>query len=622
MNIMIDNTFNKFILFTISGLIITVFLIGAYFSKKRVDTSITRNYVFMLFLALIVMVTEILFILILPLLHVPKIIIVIFAKIYLIVLQLFISRIAVYTALICNMYSKKKIFSDVAHKLFKYWPIVSGIIIMFSNIEITYNSDLSQVLYLYGKAPLMSIYFCMSHVFASIYYTIKGQKYIKVRKILPIYFYLFVAVIAGFMYFFNRYYIFVSFGTSIIIFVMYLTIQNPDLELVENLNISKEFADRANAAKSNFLSNMSHEIRTPLNAIVGLSKDIEDQEDLPEEVREDVHDIVLASKTLLEIINNILDINKLESGKMDVKAEPYNLVEEVKNIVEKLRPLVQPGVTLNLNYAGDIPYTLLGDKNHLKTIILNLLTNSIKYTSEGHINLNIKCINNFINEETTLIISVEDTGEGIRAEDIEKLFVKFQKLDVKRENTGVGAGLGLAITKKLVELMGGNINVQSQFGIGSIFVVQISQKIVSTVSQVEDDSVIDENIDFSSKRILVVDDNKLNLKVARRTLESLNIIIEECTSGQDCINKIRLGNSYDVILMDMMMPNLTGADTLAILLKTEGFTTPVIVLTADDSSDACDKYLSQGFTDYLSKPFSKEQIKLKLTKIFNSRKDR
>ena len=385
---------------------------------------------------------------------------------------------------------------------------------------------------------------------------------------------------------------------------------------------------------------MSHEIRTPLNAIVGLSEDnLSYEEKCPPEVIENSNDIMNASQTLLEIVGNILDINKIESNKMELVEKTYNFKDEITKMCKVTATRIgDKPIDFKLNIAEDIPYELNGDKGKVKEIINNLLTNAIKYTNEGEINLTIKCVNDLNKNISNLMITCRDTGRGIKKENISKLFTKFERLDIEKNTTTEGTGLGLAITKALVDMMGGNINVQSQFGQGSIFIINLPQKI-SKISKpmteeelmdttrklysnkidttiIKNDSNINNTSNYGNKKILIVDDNKLNIKVAKKALQDFNFEIDEAEDGTICLDKVNSGKVYDLILMDIMMPNMSGETALKKLKENKDFNTPVIALTADAVAGAKEKYVSEGFVDYIAKPFSRNQIKEKLDIVF------
>ena len=465
---------------------------------------------------------------------------------------------------------------------------------------------------------ILIILFCLS-------YFIKQRK--GISKIVP-YISLFIMFIFGLLL--RVYYPEIITETFIFAFyflIMYFTIENPDVKMIRDLEMAKDTAEKANRAKSDFLSSMSHEIRTPLNAIVGLSEDITLYKDqVPKEVYEDSIDIQNASHTLLEIVGNILDINKIESDKMELIESKYNFREEIEGMVRvTITRIGEKNINFHLYIAPDIPYELIGDKGKVKEIINNLLTNSIKYTDEGEISLKITCVNDLNKNICNLIISCQDTGKGIKKENISRLFTKFDRLDVEKNTTTEGTGLGLAITKGLTDMMGGKINVQSQYGKGSIFIVTIPQIIAEVEMPLTNTQAIDlRRINdaliekYKGMHILIVDDNKLNIKVARKAIADFGFIIDEALDGNECLEKIQNGEKYDLILMDIMMPNMSGETCLKKLKENPSFNTPVIALTADAVAGAKERYLNEGFKDYLQKPFSREQMKEKLNNIFRN----
>ncbi len=608
---MILSNLTLLVIFSIMYILGVIYI---YFSKERVNNDENKIYKLMLISNFVGLILQFLCDFVsFQYLNIPKIISNIVLKLYLIYFIFW--AICMLNYLLTISFNKpKKIIS------FTYIVFVILSIILVLSPQNLYRDPINRIYYTYGIAP--QVVYLSSFIISSVVGLIlifKRKDVIK-KKTMPIYLFILFGVISMTIQIFRPELVITACMESLICCLMYFTIENPDVKMLRQMELAKNQAEKANRAKSDFLSSMSHEIRTPLNAIVGLSEDITTyEEQVPKEVIEDIKDIQNASQTLLEIVGNILDINKIESEKMEIIENTYKFKEEITKLCKVTSTRIgDKPIKFNLNIADDIPYELIGDKGKVKEIVNNLLTNAIKYTEQGEVNLTIKCINDINKNISNLIITCQDTGRGIKAENISKLFTKFDRLDVDRNTTTEGTGLGLAITKSLVEMMGGKINVQSQFGKGSIFVVQIPQKIgkLVTTEEIIEENKIDDN--YGHKKILIVDDNVLNIKVAKRALSTFDFEIDEAKSGEECINKVN-NNNYDLILMDIMMPYMNGEQTLQKLKENPNFTTPVIALTADALTGSKEKYIEKGFNDYISKPFSREQIKEKLNLIFSKK---
>ena len=392
---------------------------------------------------------------------------------------------------------------------------------------------------------------------------------------------------------------------ALMCYIMYFTIENPDVKMIKQLDVAREQADKANQAKTDFLSSMSHEIRTPLNAIVGFSDEILESKNL-EEAQENAKDIVNASDTLLEIVNGILDISKIEAGKIEIINTPYNAPETFEELAKLITPkMKEKGLDFTYNIAPDLPETLFGDHANIKKVVTNFLSNACKYTDRGYVHYEVNCVNT--DNVCKLIISVEDSGRGIKKESVDKMFTKFQRFDEDKNATIEGTGLGLAITKQLVELMGGRVIVHTVYGEGSKFTAVLNQKIEQT--KVQEKQKISTNLDLNNISILIVDDNPLNLKVACKLLERYGANqLKTCDSGFECLDCIKNGEHYDLILLDDLMPKMSGIETLNKLKEIPEFNVPTIALTANAITGMREKYLADGFDDYLAKPIEKMQL--------------
>lgn len=376
---------------------------------------------------------------------------------------------------------------------------------------------------------------------------------------------------------------------------------------------AKDEAVRANEAKSLFLSNMSHEIRTPINAVLGMNEMIL-RECADKQILSYAANIRSSGKTLLFLINDILDMSKIESGKMEivrVEYEPENMMMDLWNVI--FLRAQEKGLSIRFTLDETMPRVLYGDDVRIKQIVTNLLTNAVKYTPQGGIEMTA-AYERAEGGTIKLIISVKDTGMGIRKEDMGKLFESFQRLDEEKNRNIEGTGLGMNITMSLLKLMDGDMKVESEYGKGSVFTVTIPQRIVCDEPTGDFDSIRKRREETLSKkqqsfeapeaRVLVVDDNSMNLTVFQSLLKRTKMQITTADSGKRCLELVKQ-EPYHIIFMDHMMPEMDGIETLHEMQKLSDYpnaATPVIVLTANALSGAREGYLKEGFVDFLTKP--------------------
>ena len=379
--------------------------------------------------------------------------------------------------------------------------------------------------------------------------------------------------------------------------------------------------EELNRSQNRFFSNMSHEIRTPINSILGLNEIILRQEDASDEIINDAKNIQGAGKMLLSLINDILDMSKIEAGKMDIVPVNYNLGDVISEIVNMIwLRAQQKDLTLNLEVDPTIPAELFGDEVRLKQILVNLLNNAVKYTQEGSVTLRIEKEENTKGDEVVLLISVIDTGMGIKQDVIPYLFDAFARMDEERNAKIEGTGLGLSIVKQLVELMNGKITVNSTYTEGSTFIVSLKQKVTrrEPVGEISIENYGKRELKGKhipgfiapEARILIVDDNEMNLEVEKKLLDGTEIVIDTALSGPEALS-MTYAEAYDVILMDHLMPGMDGVECLQLIRKQLGGHnnhTPVIALTANADSESRELYERSGFDGYLVKPISGEQL--------------
>ena len=388
---------------------------------------------------------------------------------------------------------------------------------------------------------------------------------------------------------------------------MYIVVKSAH-EYNKGMAEKAEEAERANDSKMLFLANMSHEIRTPMNAISGMAE-LSLNEELSPQVRENLENIRNSSKVLLAVVNDILDYSKMESGMMEIVPVTYSLSRLIKETVNMmLIRLSDKNVELKYTILKELPDVLVGDEIRFRQILFNILSNAIKFTDNGYILLDVS--GETVKEDTVkLIVSVTDSGIGIRKEDLQKLFTSFQQLDSHKSHVREGTGLGLAICRELVSLMGGEITVESTYGVGSKFTFTIIQRIStqkdSAVFSKPGTSSGEEKLKVNNAKVLIVDDNAVNLKVAQGLLKTFNLTVDTCKSGRECLELMKQNRDYDLVFLDHMMPELDGIETLNLIRADSDEymkKVPVVALTANVMNGVRDMFISEGFNDYVPKP--------------------
>ena len=586
-------------IYIITGIMFTLLLILVFKIKKQ-NNLLSNSTYFILTLSLLVGYILELVMYFLSTTAINNIILEIYTKLYLIFIICWSSIFSVYTFLLSKKddeYNKKIMI------LYALLTLTSSVAIIMLPLNITYTNRII----LSGNAInfLKILITCM----LSVLYirTVLSNKIINTIKANYIYVALIILTIVSFLE--VKYQL--NIVTTILLFVTYLiflTIENPALKEYEIINNLRLRALKANTNKTDFLSNISHELRTPLTSIISSIDEIKSY-DLPQELKDNLNDIIDSSNSLLDIVGNVIDINKIENKIYDLKEKNY----DIRDVVEKLikmntKKYNKENVVFKYSVSDNTPSNLFGDKTKIKEIINNILDNSFKYTNKGSISLTINSTLN--NDICNLIIEIKDTGIGIKSEDLNKI---FNGNDIDNDiNSDVNRdGLGLLVSKDLVNLLNGTITVNSYYGSGSVFTINIPQKIKNELEIVEQTNTPK----FNNKKVLLVDDDRLNNRILKRLLKIYNIELDTCERGIECIDKINNGEQYDLILMDIMMPDINGVDTLKKLKSNKNFNTKVIALTADALSTSRNKYLKAGFTDYLAKPFKKEELEEKLKNL-------
>lgn len=529
---------------------------------------------------------------------------VLYAKMYLIsILCIFTSLMYYYIINIKQNHLEEKQEKKL-NLFFIIMNIFHSVLILISNFDINlYNIDYQRPIFMY---------------FIILYLTISGiilfiniKKIISNKKIHLLIIY-FISIISILLQGALSNVAVINSSIVFIVLYLYILVENLDNKKNEQLILEKEYMKKNNINKEDFLRTLSHEIRTPINTIDGFSQMIEECDNI-DEIKDDLIDIRGASSELMEVINGMIDLSIIESGELKIINENYDVYDMFDSIVEITKSkLRDKKVDFNVLISKELPQILYGDSERISQIILNVLKNSIKYTDTGSIKLEVSSIKS--KSKCRLKINIEDTGRGIKKDELDKILIS--KFEDKK-------GLGLSISKHLLDLIGGFIEIESTCGVGTKVDITIDQKIISNE---RNEKILKRQnkkpLIVNNKRILVVDDNKLNLKVIKKMLSLYKITVEEVNNGEECLELIENDHNFDLILMDDLMPKLSGTDAMNILKKIQridGYYIPIVVLTANAVNGQREKYLELGFDDYIAKPIEKGELERVLDKFLNKK---
>ena len=424
------------------------------------------------------------------------------------------------------------------------------------------------------------------------------------------------------------------FTTAVSLFVMLFSLETTDYQTMEKAlsdleksqvaeEKAKQEAIKANKAKTNFLTKMSHEIRTPINTIMGLN-DMILRESVDQQIVEYATKIKNANKSLLEAINDILDLAKIESGKMDLVIEEYELGDLIDSVTNMIKMRAEKkGLKFILKVDEKLPSILFGDEARIKQILVNLLTNAVKYTQIGQIELLIN--GNLKKDHVILHVEVRDTGVGIKKENMDKLFGVFERIEDSKNKGIEGSGLGISIVQQLLGLMGSELKVKSTYGEGSTFSFDLKQNFKKSepIGNIEDhiskkakEYTYQASFIAPEAHILIVDDTDINLYVVQKLLKETEIQIDTALSGPECLEKVKQ-NHYDLIFLDHMMPGMDGIETLHHIKEEDNLcqNAPIVALTANAVAGIEERYAKEGFSGYISKPIDQQKIENVLSSL-------
>ena len=605
--------------FSICGLVFLSFIFIMFLAKKKYKTFESKIFAMLLVLTLLLLVNEICYVFAMNAYDKYPMLCEIVCRIYILGSIIWLCEMIAYIWCLSRKNKKYSIKKVIVTSII----FITVIYIISCFLPIEYYTG-SNGWYSFGGDAVIVVYIIGFFVIGCILFSfLKKNNRLQREQKLPLYFTFAFFSIASVIQMITGYDLnILTFIFAFSVSSIYFTIESQDNKLLDDLEKSKKIVEEANQAKTEFLSNMSHEIRTPLNTILGFSNSLLGEENLTEEiVKRDAKSINDASNSLLNLINNILDISRIESGKEVVVEKEYNIEDILVNINNIVTTkILKENLSFKIVIDENIPSRYYGDNVKISKILLNVITNAIKYTNYGEIVLYVD--GETIDSSYNLKFTIANTGHAMKKEEFDKSFNEFVKLGKSSDNNLDSVTLGFIIAKQLLAMIGGTMEFENETGKGTKYIINIKEEVInsSKVGNILEESSINkiDKIDCTGLSVLVVDDNEINIKLASRLLKEYNFDIETTNSGNKCIQMVQ-NKKYDLIFLDHMMPELDGVETLKIL-KLKGYTIPpVIALTANSYSGIEDKYIKEGFYGYLSKPINVKDLNIIIKKLFGNR---